>query len=370
MHAVFHGVFRDLLQRITKSFSGTKTSEFNKRLQNVHLPLEVPRTLRSLADFHKGNWRVSELRTVTYLAPLLFRGLLPLSQYNNLILLSTSMYYLHSASVSEDVLPKCQRQIQRFCRQLQTIYKDSSIYTYNVHLLLHLTIKVKEAGPLYTHSCDEFESLFAKMLSVQHGSRGAAEQILRYFSIRSVLDRTNLHESITSAPLSLLCKKITTKYFSSHMQTIRNVTLLGPPTMQRLPQSSADVNFQGEENVVLLECYNRSVINGHMYKTYEVCKRTIRIDCYLYVKRKYYVVQHIALIDNSVFFLCNRLSVKRLRTVLPTSKLELSYPLFKVTAYKPGLHYLRVDEPFTKCCSVNLNQDLFLLPLPTAEHRS
>jgi hypothetical protein len=124
MHAVFHGVFKDLLQRITKSFSSAKSADFDGRLSNVHLPHEVSRTMRSLADFSRGNWRVTELRTAAYLAPILFRGLLPRRQYDNIVLFSTAMYCLHSASISAADLQKCQRQIQRFCRRLPGLYKD------------------------------------------------------------------------------------------------------------------------------------------------------------------------------------------------------------------------------------------------------
>jgi hypothetical protein len=371
MHAVFQGVFRDLLQRISATFTASKTADFDNRLRNVHVPLEVSRTLRPLADFTKGNWRVSELRTVAYLAPLLFRGLLPQAQYDNLILFCTAMYYLHSTSVSAADLQKCERQIKRFSRQLLTVYKDQSIYTYNVHLLLHLPYKVQQAGPLYTHSCDEFESFFGKMLSVQHGTRGAADQILRYFSVRSVLDRTSLHLAITNKPLSDLCSRIMSTYSNIHVKSVGlHTTLLGKSTLKPFQRLSPDCPMQSTDDRRLVECYRKCVFDGHMYKVSNVCRETKRVDCYLYIRRKFYILQDIMFVDNTVLFLCNRLHVCRLRSVVNTAQLELRYPLCKVCATRPTVHYFEVKRAFTKCCSVQLNTEVYLLPLPTLHHRS
>jgi len=140
---------------------------------------------------------------VAYLAPVLLRGLIPVNEYNNIVLFTTAMYHLRASCITEDNLFKCQRQIQRFCRQLGSVYRNKSVYTYNVHVLLHLPSKVRQAGPLYTYSCDEFEMSFAKMLTVQHGSRGVADQIMRYFSLKSAIDSTVL--AVTNQPIAQLC---------------------------------------------------------------------------------------------------------------------------------------------------------------------
>ena len=221
-----------MLHRITRNLNAIKTAEINYRLLSIRPPQEVSRLIRPLADFTRGNWRVSELRIVAYLAPLLFRGLLPSSQYENIVLFSTAVYHLHRSTISASDLPKCQRQLQRSCRQLQTVYNDKSIYTYNVHLLLHLSDRVKLAGPLYTHSCDEFEMLFAKMLSAQHGTRGAAEQVLRYFNVRSALHNTALHLSVSSKRLAEFCNRRMCQHFSTFVTCVNpSTTLLGIPTL-------------------------------------------------------------------------------------------------------------------------------------------
>lgn len=371
MHAVFHGVFRDLLQRIIKSFSTGKTAQLDNRLMNVDLPHEVPRDLRPLAEFTRANWRVSELRTVAYLAPILFLGLLPASQYENLVLFTTAIYYLHSSSVHSTDLPKCQRQIQRFSRQLLSIYKDKAIYTYNLHVLLHLTHKVEQAGPLHSHSCDEFEMLFAKMLLVQHGSRGAAEQIMRYCGVRSAVDRTSLGNAVQDEQLSELCKKICSKNYCSHVTRINpKTTLLGPAKTKRLQRLPGCTLISSADNFYFAECYAKCLFDNHVYRTYDNCLRSKRVDCYLYYCKKFYVIQHIALIDNKPMLICNRLSVRRLRTLVPNAKLELRYPLYKITATPSIVHYFELKRVFAKCCRVRLFNETYLLPLPTLEHQS
>lgn len=369
MHAVFHGVFRDLLQRIVRSLKATTVAELNYRLLNVKPPQEVSRLLRPLAEFTRGNWRVSELRTVAYLAPLLLRGMLPLPQYDNLVLFCTAAYYLHRTAISSEDLRKCHRQLQRFCRQLLSVYKDKSIYTFNVHLLLHLADRVKLAGPLYTHSCDEFEMLFAKMLAVQHGRRGAAEQILRYLNIRSTLQTVSLESSVTDKPLADFVGRVMCPYFTSNITVVNsNTTLLGSSTMKHINGLPSTLSADERE---LVPCFSKCLYDGHLYKVYEACKETKRVDCYLYVRNKFYVLQYIVLKEsNDVVFVCNRLRVCRLSSLINTAKLELRYPLCKVLQVLPTFTYVPLKQVLDKCCSVLMHREHFLLPLPTLLHRS
>ena len=371
MHAVFHGVFKDLLHRTIRILPATKVNELNSRIASIKVPQEVSRTVRPLNEFTRGNWRASELRTVAYLAPLLLRGLIPSLQYDSMVLFVTAMYFLHSAVVSADDLPKCQRQIQRFCRHLSTVYNDKSVYTYNLHLLLHLTDKVKQAGPLHTHSCDEFEMLFAKMLSVQHGSRGAPDQIMRYFSVRSALDKTSLQHSVSNNQLSELCGRITLKYYTKHIKFLdTNTSLLGQCFTKNLHRLSADCNSNANDSSYIAECYKKCVYFGNIYKVHSLCTNTVRVDCYLYLKRKFYLLLDIALYKKQVYFICNRISVNQVCSIHSNSQLELRYPLCKVHSVKPTLLSVKLTQRVAKCCTVKLDNELYLLPLPTGQHRS
>ena len=371
MHAVFHGVFKDLLQRILRSMSISKVEELNTRIMNVKLPQEVSRTLRPLTEFTRGNWRVSEMRTVAYLAPLLLRGLIPAAKYDNLVLFTTAMYFLHSSSISAECLPKCYRQIQRFCRHLSVVYNDKAVYTYNVHVLLHLPDKVRQAGPLFTHSCDEFEMLFAKMLSVQHGSRGASEQILRYFNVKSTLDRSSVQLAVTNQPLSQFCNRILCKHCSNFVKCVdSNTTLLGKPYYKQILGLSAESNSVSASNLTNVECFPKCVHYGTLFKIRALCKTTVRVDCYIYTRRKFFLLLDIALVDKDVFFVCNRVMVNRLCTLVTNAQLELRYPLCRIINVDSNIVSFKLSSRFTKCCSASLNNDRYLLPLPSSQHRS
>ena len=49
--------------------------------------------------------------------------------------------------------------------------------TMNVHLLLHLVDNVKLFGPLWTHSCFEFESSNFRLRNAVHGKRFPEKQV-------------------------------------------------------------------------------------------------------------------------------------------------------------------------------------------------
>lgn len=371
MHAVFHGVMKDLLHRIMRSLSLFKLDEVNIRINNVRLPHEVPRAMRPLTDFTKGNWRVSELRMFAYLAPVLLRGLVPISLYNNILLFITAMYYLHSFSLSEDNLSKCQRQIQRFCRQLGSIYNDKSVYTYNVHVLLHLPLKVRQAGPLYTHSCDEFEMLFGKMLTAQHGTRGASNQIMRYSCLKTTLDTTALQLAITNQPLADLCERIMTKQYATFYNRVNSSTVvLGKCTVKTYNRLSADTANNTGNRSITAKCYNKCVHYGTLLKVTSVCKLTKRVDCYIYVKHKFYILHDIAVDNAVVSFICKRVKVTRLCSMTNTAKLELRFPLCKIHSIESSYVSLKLLQTYVKCCTISVHGETYLLPLPTRLHRS
>ncbi len=47
----------------------------------------------------------------------------------------------------------------------------------NVHSLLHLPNVVEDIGPLWAHSCFQFESANGQLLQLFHGSQGVEKQV-------------------------------------------------------------------------------------------------------------------------------------------------------------------------------------------------
>lgn len=118
MHAVFEGVVRDLLSRIVDNFTKQEIQIFDARLLSIQVPAEVARTTRPVADFRSGKWRVSELHTVLFLAPLLIRQLVRDRELQCFELLAIAMHSLHSTVVSQTCLKHCKRLIAKFCKVL------------------------------------------------------------------------------------------------------------------------------------------------------------------------------------------------------------------------------------------------------------
>ena len=58
----------------------------------------------------------------------------------------------------------------------------------NVHLLTHLVDHVKLFGPLWTHSCFEFESANLRLRNLVHGKRYPDQQVQSIFHDFEFLD--------------------------------------------------------------------------------------------------------------------------------------------------------------------------------------
>ena len=56
--------------------------------------------------------------------------------------------------------------------------------TYNVHCLFHLTERVMNLGPLWTHSCFCFEDFNGELRSLFHGTQSIEEQIVLAISVQ------------------------------------------------------------------------------------------------------------------------------------------------------------------------------------------
>ena len=238
-----------------------------------------------------------------------------------------------------------------------------------MHLLLHLVHKVKLLQPLHCNSCDDFEMLFAKMLNAKHGGRGASFQIIRNLNVKLAMHQFSKLD-ITNPELEGFCNKVLLNRYSKHVCAVdRNTALLGKPTTSTL-NGLFNVNGATVTTATSVNCYPKCVFNGQVYKTSASCESTQRIDCYLFVNNRFYVIFHIANSSKSTFFLCKKLAVQHVRSLTVTNKLELRYPLFKLRYVHPAIKRIDLSNSIRKCCTAEIRNDLFLLPLPTALHLS
>jgi len=90
-------------------------SKADKRLLQIHPPLEIERTLRSI-EHHRKYWKASELRSflLYYDIPALL-GILGANYFQHFAILSQALFILLQDSISEQELQQWRTLLEYFC---------------------------------------------------------------------------------------------------------------------------------------------------------------------------------------------------------------------------------------------------------------
>lgn len=193
MHATLLGVVKMLLQLwLTASYSkepwsvSKKLKEINCRYMNIMPPSSITRLPRSLIQ-HLNHLKASELRTflLFYSIPCLY-GILPDLYFQHYILLVEAIYLLLQDSITPSQIKKANSLLKHFCLKLGVLY-GPRYRTFNAHCLLHLTDRVCDLGPLWTHSCFCYEDFNGELRRLFHGTQSVEEQLVLAVSIQQKL---------------------------------------------------------------------------------------------------------------------------------------------------------------------------------------
>ena len=108
-------------------------------------------------------------------------GLLPQKFWDHHALLVIAIYWLLQQSISPRQVEACQAMLNQYCYQFSSLYSERYM-TANVHLLVHLPDCVKQLGPLWVHSCFQFEGKNGLLKSLINGTRHVDKQIISTYS--------------------------------------------------------------------------------------------------------------------------------------------------------------------------------------------
>ena len=158
-------------------YIGKWARELEKRYMNIKPPSCISRLPRSIVG-NFSHLKASELRSflLFYSLPCLY-GLLPDSYFQHYLLLVEAIHILLKHSISSNDLAKAAKLLKHFCIRIEELY-GSRYETYNVHCLLHLVDRVKDLGPLWTHSCFCFEDFNGELRHLFHGTQQIEMQIV------------------------------------------------------------------------------------------------------------------------------------------------------------------------------------------------
>lgn len=173
-----------------------KVARINQRLREILTPSRISRCPRMIEDM--PNWKGSEWRNwIIYYAPVVLSGILKPKYHRLLVKLSEATFLLNQHSISEEDMSKAERLLEEFNQEFEQFGEKKMVY--NIHLLLHVIIGVRNWGPLWVLSGAIFEAWNKKLVDSITSSNDRCSQIIDRFLLFKFLEDVSLDENISPA---------------------------------------------------------------------------------------------------------------------------------------------------------------------------
>ena len=185
MHCVEGGVLKKILTLIFDNkfrnypFSLIQVINLiDSRIKSIKPPKFVHRMPRSVSDLL--HWKASELKHFLFFYSIpVFEGIMRMDYFEHYILLLTAVTMLNSSEIQVFEVAVAENFLKKFVRQFENLY-GIQFCSINVHQLLHLCECVRNLGPLWAHTCYEFEDINGKLLKLIHGTDHLDTQVANY----------------------------------------------------------------------------------------------------------------------------------------------------------------------------------------------
>lgn len=122
--------------------------------------------------------------------------------FEHFMRLIAALTILSSDSISDVLMETAKDLLRKFVREFELLY-GLQFCTINVHQLLHLSDCVRELGPLWAHTCYEYEDLNGKILSLIHGTTHIDTQVAN--SQNQYIKMVRLVEALPDGDLREFC---------------------------------------------------------------------------------------------------------------------------------------------------------------------
>jgi hypothetical protein len=210
-------------------------------------------------------------------------------------LFSSAVYILSQQIVSENDITVAENFIQKFVTQYIILYKKSNC-TFNSHIITHLADDVRNFGPLWTHSCDIYESANGDLSKLATGPNNIPQQIakkqLMYSSINVFLQANNVQ---VSGECMDIVQNLFVGLHRKNAIRVKNTTVLGFATNSNLSEAEK----QSIQNINMLDInftskFHRAIVSGIVITShsYSLDKRN-NDSCIETKDGKYYQIESI-----------------------------------------------------------------------------
>ncbi|KAK3930290.1 Sodium/potassium/calcium exchanger 1 [Frankliniella fusca] len=182
-----HGIFLGLTKTLMNLWFSTEYSGYpfsicglidivDDRLKKIKPPDQFQRVPRSI-KLELALFKASDYKNMFfYFSVVVLLGILPDPYWEHHCKVVSAVALLSQESVSPEEIDTADELLHMYVRDFEGLY-GLRYMGLNVHQLLHLSMNVKNLGPLWVYSCFTFESLNGGLSRLVHGTRHAALQI-------------------------------------------------------------------------------------------------------------------------------------------------------------------------------------------------
>lgn len=194
MHAVLLGVCKQLCNLWLGGFGHEwyikkHMDDIDHILTSINSFNEMSRKPRKMSD--RKTWKANEWQNWLLLySSVCLKKYLPQKYYDHYLLLTVSMQTLLSKTITEDDIKNCETQLNLFVQQFETLYGVGEM-KYNVHLLLHIPLCVRNYGPMWTFSLFNFEDINGVLKKYVKGPKEPILQIATRCTLAHIKENTD-----------------------------------------------------------------------------------------------------------------------------------------------------------------------------------
>lgn len=204
LHCILEGVVKQFMTHWRDStykesewyLDKAKRRQVSEKLVEIKPPVEVTRAPKGYDDMSKA----AELRAflLHYSIPT-WHGILPARYLQHWFLLVYGLSVYLKEKFTEEEATQAGDALRKFVEEIRTLYPDCiHLYTFNVHLILHLPQAIESFGGLWASSTFPYEHFNGVLSRLITGPRHVPEHICSsYIRLRQV---SNLGERVFSDP--------------------------------------------------------------------------------------------------------------------------------------------------------------------------
>lgn len=202
LHCVLLGVTKKLMDLWLNSENHTEPFYISKKRQvvlssrivSIKPISEINRKPRSI--YERNDYKANEYRTLLlYYLRYCLVDLLPMKYIKHFQLLSSSIYLLLQANITQEDISLADNRLNKFADEYEDLYHKYNV-TINLHLLRHIASSVRQIGPLWAQSAFSFETYNGILVKSNNSKKHFLMDLAWKYNVKKILENDTNDKTI------------------------------------------------------------------------------------------------------------------------------------------------------------------------------